>query len=41
VVFGFVSTHTGYPVAFAILAAFMLAMLAPALYDRTRTVVES
>ncbi|MEP7066902.1 MAG: MFS transporter [Gemmatimonadota bacterium] len=34
VVFGVVSTHTDYPIAFALLAAFMLAMLAPALYDR-------
>ena len=41
VVFGFVSTHTGYPVAFAILAAFMLAMLAPALYDRATPAIES
>jgi len=31
-----VSSHTGYPIAFALLAAFMLAMLAPALYDRGR-----
>jgi MFS family permease len=41
VVFGFVSTHTGYPVAFALLAAFMLTMLAPALYDRARPIIES
>jgi MFS family permease len=41
VVFGFVSTHTGYPIAFAILATFMLAMLTPAIYDRTRTVAQS
>ncbi len=34
VAFGVVSAHTGYPVAFALLAAFMLATLAPALYDR-------
>ena len=37
VAFGVVSTHTGYPIAFAVLAAFMFAMLAPAWYDRTRT----
>ncbi|HEY8794649.1 MAG TPA: MFS transporter [Gemmatimonadaceae bacterium] len=35
VVFGVVSSHTGYPIAFALLAAFMFAMLAPALYDRS------
>ncbi len=35
VVFGLVSSRTGYAGAFAILAAFMLAMLAPALYDRS------
>lgn len=34
VLFGLVSTRTGYPIAFAILGAFMLAMLAPVLYDR-------
>ena len=34
VVFGVVSTHTGYPIAFALLAALMLAMLAPAWVDR-------
>ena len=41
VVFGFVSTHTGYPIAFAVLAAFMLAMLAPAIYDRARPRITS
>jgi MFS family permease len=35
VVFGILSTHTGYPTAFALLAAFMLAMLAPAWLDRS------
>lgn len=34
VVFGVVSTHTGYPIAFALLTALMLAMLAPAWVDR-------
>ena len=34
VVFGVVSTHTGYPIAFALLAALMLAMLVPAWVDR-------
>ena len=34
VAFGVVSSHTGYPIAFALLAAFMVAMLAPAWYDR-------
>jgi MFS family permease len=34
VAFGVVSTHTGYPIAFALLAALMLAMLAPAGIDR-------
>ncbi len=38
VVFGVVSTHSGYPVAFAVLATFMLAMLAPAWYDWARPV---
>ena len=41
VIFGFVSTHTGYPIAFALLAAFMLAVLAPALYDRRTPVAQS
>ena len=41
VAFGFVSTHTGYPIAFALLAAFMLTMLAPAFYDRARPSIES
>jgi predicted MFS family arabinose efflux permease len=36
VAFGVVSTHTGYPIAFALLSAFMLAMLAPAWYDRAK-----
>jgi len=35
VAFGVVSTHTGYPTAFALLAALMLAMVAPAWVDRT------
>jgi MFS family permease len=35
VAFGVVSTHTGYPIAFALLAALMLAMIAPAWVDRT------
>jgi predicted MFS family arabinose efflux permease len=35
VAFGVISTHTGYPIAFALLSAFMLAMLAPAWYDRS------
>lgn len=39
VAFGVVSTHTGYPIAFALLSAFMLAMLAPAWYDRTIPIV--
>ena len=34
VAFGVVSSHTGYPIAFALLGAFMLAMLAPAIHDR-------
>jgi predicted MFS family arabinose efflux permease len=34
VAFGVVSTHTGYPTAFALLTALMLAMLAPAWVDR-------
>jgi MFS family permease len=34
VAFGVVSTHTGYPIAFALLAALMLAMIAPAWVDR-------
>ena len=34
VAFGVVSTHTGYPTAFALLAALMLAMIAPAWVDR-------
>jgi MFS family permease len=34
VAFGLVSSRTGYPIAFALLGAFMLTMLAPALYDR-------
>ena len=34
VLFGIVSSHTGYPIAFALLATFMLAMLVPAWYDR-------
>ena len=34
VVFGVVSTHTGYPIAFALLAALMIAMLALAWLDR-------
>jgi len=37
VMFGLVSSRTGYPIAFALLGAFMLAMLGPALYDRGRT----
>jgi predicted MFS family arabinose efflux permease len=37
VVFGLVSSRTGYPIAFALLGAFMLAMLGPALYDRRGT----
>jgi len=36
VMFGLVSSRTGYPIAFALLGAFMLAMLGPALYDRGR-----
>ena len=36
VLFGLVSSRTGYPIAFALLGAFMLAMLGPALYDRGR-----
>jgi hypothetical protein len=36
-----VSTHTGYPTAFALLAAFMVTMLAPALYDRATPIVQS
>jgi predicted MFS family arabinose efflux permease len=40
VAFGVVSTHTGYPIAFALLSAFMLAMLAPAWYDRTTAISE-
>ncbi|MDB4911457.1 MAG: transporter, partial [Gemmatimonadetes bacterium] len=38
VAFGVISTHTGYPIAFALLSAFMLAMLAPAWYDRSTTI---
>ena len=34
VVFGVMSAHTGYPIAFALLAAFMFAMLGPAYLDR-------
>jgi predicted MFS family arabinose efflux permease len=36
VVFGVLSSRTGYPVAFAILGAFMLAMLIPAWHDHSR-----
>src|SRR5450755_3760354 len=36
VTFGILSSRTGYPAAFALLAAFMFAMLAPALYDRSK-----
>ncbi|HMA02211.1 MAG: MFS transporter [Gemmatimonas sp.] len=39
VVFGFLSTHMGYPVAFAMLAAFMLAMVLPAWLDQSTKVV--
>jgi len=38
VAFGILSSRTGYPAAFALLAAFMFAMLAPALYDRRYTI---
>lgn len=36
VVFGVLSSRTGYPIAFAVLGAFMLAMLIPAWHDRSR-----
>jgi MFS family permease len=39
VAFGVVSTHTGYPIAFALLSVFMLAMVAPAWYDRATPVI--
>jgi predicted MFS family arabinose efflux permease len=38
VAFGILSSRTGYPAAFALLAAFMFAMLAPAQYDRRYTI---
>jgi predicted MFS family arabinose efflux permease len=40
VAFGVVSTHTGYPIAFALLSAFMLAMLAPAWLDRSTLTID-
>jgi len=40
VVFGFLSTRMGYPIAFAMLAAFMFAMIVPAWLDRTSRVSE-
>jgi predicted MFS family arabinose efflux permease len=40
VVFGFLSTHMGYPIAFAMLAAFMLAMIVPAWLDQTSKVIQ-
>jgi Major Facilitator Superfamily. len=38
VAFGFLSTHTGYPIAFALLAAFMLVMIVPAWLDQSTKV---